>query len=129
MSKFKAGDKVRVIKASGEWYWYAARIGEVFTILDTDGIKSYFVKERPGSTVKEDDIELVSFEAVPCSNIEEAVLSLQSLLPDYGSTEIVITNSEIFVKSLGHRTFLCENAEVLEEVCKAVSYLTRQELT
>lgn len=57
----------------------------------------------------------------------DAVTHLQSLLSSYSDAQIVLSETEMFVNALG-KTFLCENAEVLEEVCKAVSYLTRQEL-
>ena len=33
--------------------WYANRIGDVFTV-DTEFEKSYYVKEYPGSVIKED---------------------------------------------------------------------------
>lgn len=38
-----------------------------------------------------------------------------------------LSETEMFVNALG-KTFLCENVEVLEEVCKVVIYLTRQEM-
>lgn len=58
----------------------------------------------------------------------EAVLHLQSMLEYVGDTKIIITEQEMFVESLG-KTFVCENVEVLEEVCKAVNYLSQQETT
>lgn len=58
----------------------------------------------------------------------EAVLHLQSMLEYVGDTKIIITEQEMFVESLG-KTFVCENAEVLEEVCKAVNCLSKQETT
>jgi hypothetical protein len=58
----------------------------------------------------------------------EAVLHLQSMLEYVGDTKIIITEQEMFVESLG-KTFVCENVEVLEEVCKAVNYLSKQETT
>jgi len=59
---------------------------------------------------------------------QQAILHLQSLVDLTGDdVGIIIRETEVFVNALG-KTFLCENVEVLEEVCKAVSYLTRQEL-
>lgn len=57
----------------------------------------------------------------------DAILHLQTLLDSYSDAQIVLSETEMFVNALG-KTFVCENVEVLEEVCKAVSYLTRQEL-
>lgn len=57
----------------------------------------------------------------------EAILHLQSLVDLTGDgVQIIIQENELFVKVFD-KTFYCENAEVLEEVCKAVSYLSRQE--
>ena len=59
---------------------------------------------------------------------QQAILHLQSLVDLTGDdVEIIIRENELFVKAFG-KQFYCENADVLEEVCKAVSYLTRQEL-
>ena len=58
----------------------------------------------------------------------EAVLHLQAMLEYTGGTKIIITEQEMFVESFG-KTFVCENVEVLEEVCKAVNYLSKQETT
>lgn len=58
----------------------------------------------------------------------EAVLHLQSMLEYVGDTKIIITEQEMFVEAMG-KTFVCENVEVLEEVCKAVNYLSQQETT
>lgn len=61
MSKFKAGDKVRVVKASLPSYWYADKIGEVFTITDVYGeySLSYRIKEYEAGLLQHGDIELV----------------------------------------------------------------------
>lgn len=58
----------------------------------------------------------------------EAVLHLQSMLEYVGDTKIIIAEQELFVEAMG-KTFVCENVEVLEEVCKAVNYLSKQETT
>lgn len=58
----------------------------------------------------------------------EAVLHLQSMLEYVGDTKIIIAEQELFVEAMG-KTFVCENVEVLEEVCKAVNYLSQQETT
>lgn len=129
MSKFKPGDKVRIIQASGDWYWYANRIGDTLTIDKYDGTQTgkYFVQENPGGTVLEKDIELAQ-EVNDNLTTLEAVLHLQAMLEYVGDTKIIITEQEMFVESFG-KTFVCENVEVLEEVCKAVNYLSQQETT
>lgn len=130
MSKFKAGDKVRIVKCSGEDAWYKNNIGELYTI-DTNTTtlhdrKYWYIVEKPNHTIFVNDIELELAVQEPITTID-AVTHLQSLLASYSDAQIVLSETEMFVKALG-KTFLCENAEVLEEVCKAVSYLTRQEL-
>lgn len=58
---------------------------------------------------------------------QDAILHLQSLLDLAGDgVQIVIQENEIFVKAFD-KTFYCETTEELDEVCKAVCYLSRQE--
>ena len=62
--KFKVGDKVRVTKALQSGFWYASKIGEVFTIKDTwffnpCEFNKYSVKEYEDAYLNECDIELV----------------------------------------------------------------------
>ena len=52
----------------------------------------------------------------------DAVTHLQSLLSSYSDAQIVLSETEMFVNALG-KTFLCENVEVLEEVCKGCKLL------
>ena len=131
MSKFKAGDKVRIVKCSGEDAWYKNNIGELYTI-DTNNTtlhdrKYWYIVEKPNHTIFVNDIELELAVQEPITTID-AVTYLQSLLASYSDAQIVLSETEMFVKALG-KTFVCENVEVLEEVCKAVCYLTRQEIT
>ena len=131
MSKFKTGDKVRIVKASYDWYWYADFIGHLYTIKAqcTSGKDaSYYVDERAEHTVLEKDIELELAVQESITTTIDAVTHLQSLLASYSDAQIVLSETGMFVKALG-KTFLCENDEVLEEVCKAVSYLSNQETT
>jgi len=128
--KFKPGDKVRIVKCSGEDVWYKNSIGELYTI-DTNTTtlherKYWYIVERPNHTIFVDDIELELVVQEPITTID-AVNLLQSLLTSYSDAQIVLSETEMFVNALD-KTFICENVEVLEEVCKAVSYLTRQEL-
>ena len=131
MSKFKAGDKVRIVKCSGEDAWYKNNIGELYTI-DTNNTtlhdrKYWYIVEKPNHTIFVNDIELELAVQEPITTID-AVTYLQSLLASYSDAQIVLSETEMFVKALG-KTFVCENEAVLEEVCKAVSYLSNQETT
>ena len=57
---FNVGDKVRIISSERYTYWYADRIGEVFTLICCDPFDSCWrVKESDG-WVDHSDIELVS---------------------------------------------------------------------
>lgn len=64
-NKFKAGDKVRIASCFSSSYWYADKIGEVFTILGPSEF-GYYVEEKlvgyATYSVKECDIELVRGE-------------------------------------------------------------------
>lgn len=131
MSKFKTGDKVRIVKCSGEDAWYKNNIGELYTI-DTNTTtlhdrKYWYIVEKPNHTIFVNDIELELAVHEPITTID-AVIHLQSLLASYSDAQIVLSETEMFVKALG-KTFVCENEAVLEEVCKAVSYLSNQETT
>lgn len=59
MSKFKSGDKVIVISAQLDTYWYADKIGEVFTLAEKTR-HDWHVVENPGGVIYENDIELAS---------------------------------------------------------------------
>lgn len=131
MSKFKTGDKVRIVKCYGTDAWYKNNIGELYTLDDNPTTlldrKYWYIVERPNHTIFVDDIELELAVQKPITTID-AILHLQTLLDRYSDAQVVLSENKMFIKALG-KTFLCENAEVLEEVvCKAVSYLTRQEL-
>lgn len=62
MSKFKAGDKVRIIKATNKSALYSNLIGNVYTLLykvtDTIQVGSWAVQEEVDWFIREDDIEL-----------------------------------------------------------------------
>ena len=60
MKQFKKGDKVKVVSAGRDTYWYADKIGQVFTLaeqLDREG--DWFTAEHSDCALGEDDIELV----------------------------------------------------------------------
>lgn len=139
MNKFKAGDRVRIVKCSGEDAWYRNNIGSVYTIGDnptTLHTRAYwYITERPTQTIFVNDLALVdgtSEQGVDMTKeltTVDAVLHLQSLVDLTGDdVQIIIQENELFVNAFD-KTFYCENAEVLEEVCKAISYLSRQETT
>ena len=59
MSKFKAGDKVRVVSVQSKGLWYADKIGKEFTVGSYTGGEFYLVEEAgPGIWAK--DLELVT---------------------------------------------------------------------
>lgn len=57
---FKIGDKVRVKSAELPTYWYASRIGEVFTLVEYDKSNDDWLVEEADAYLGVDDIELVS---------------------------------------------------------------------
>lgn len=131
MSKFKAGDKVCIVKCSGEDYWYKNNIGELYTI-DTKNTtlrdcKYWYIVEKPNHAIFVNDIELELAVQEPITT-EDAILHLQSLVDLTGDdVEIIIRENDLFVKAFG-KQFYCENADVLEEAAKAAAFLSRQEI-
>lgn len=145
MNKFKAGDKVKIAKCSGEDSWYRHHIGYEYTIGDNPTTlverKYWYTVEYPERTIFGNDIELVTTslekdivlvqkgeKEVPNSQTEDAILHLQSLVDLTGDdVEIIIRENELFVKAFG-KQFYCENADVLKEAVKAAAFLSRQEI-
>jgi hypothetical protein len=131
MSKFKTGDKVRIVKCCGEGAWYKNNIGELYTI-DTNtptlhDRKYWYIVEKPKHTIFVDDIELELAVQEPITT-EDAILRLQCLVDLTGDgVEIIIRENDLFVKAFD-KQFYCENADVLEEAAKAAAFLSRQEI-
>lgn len=132
MVKFKTGDRVRIIRGR-EDTWYNHHIGYEYTIAMNPTLHErvyWYINEKPYHTIHASDIELVTEGEQMTKEIttNEAVLHLQSLVDLTGdAVQIIIQENELFVKAFD-KTFYCESAEVLEEVCKAASYLSRQEM-
>lgn len=131
MNKFKAGDKVVVVRVSMPYYWYADKIGEVFTItgesMSMSGKVDYLIKERPTSTLLEKDIELYMKNTENTITTEDAILHLRGLLNYRVDSQIVIQVNSITVNAFD-KTFIAETAESLEKICNAVNFLATQEL-
>lgn len=133
MSKFKPGDKVRIIRGR-EGAWYNHHIGYEYTIaMNPTTLYErvyWYVNEMPNHTIHASDIELVTEGETMAKEITttEAVLHLQSLVDLTGDdVEIIIRENEMFVKAFG-KQFYCENTDVLEEAAKAAAFLSRQEI-
>lgn len=61
-SKFKAGDKVRLVKASKPKYWHIDMIGETFTLERKDKYLGWYLEGDNYNVLQEEDIELVQDE-------------------------------------------------------------------
>lgn len=61
MNKFKAGDKVKVVSAERDTYWYASKIGNTYTLKSFDG-EDWVVKEIDFGVFAACDLELVEDE-------------------------------------------------------------------
>lgn len=61
-NQFKAGDKVKIVKATLSSYWYADRIGDVFTLSSQIGNGDWRVVEDRDGCLSTRDIELVEDE-------------------------------------------------------------------
>ena len=151
MSKFNIGDVVKVINVTQTYTTYGSWAKQhelnlhafgILPLKNTEGVivtKGYHDSDPDflygididgyHYIVSEKGLELVN--AAICNKPTttlEAVLHIQSMLEYVGDTKIIITEQEMFVESFG-KTFVCENAEVLEKVCNAANYLSRQETT
>lgn len=130
MSKFKTGDKVRIVKASYDWYWYADCIGDLYTIKAqciSGKDASYYVDERAEHTVSEKDIELELVAQEPFTTVD-AVLHLQAMLDFSGDAQIVVTETQIFVNAFD-KCFLVDTPLNLDTIINAVGCLANQELS
>jgi len=131
MSKFKTGDKVRIVKCSGEDAWYKNNIGELYTI-DTNTTtlherKYWYIVERPNHTIFVDDIELELVAQEPFTTVD-AVLHLQAMLDFSGDAQIVVTETQIFVNAFD-KCFLVDTPSNLDTIINAVGCLANQELS
>jgi hypothetical protein len=61
MNKFKAGDKVKVVSAERDTYWYASKIGNIYTLKSLDG-EDWVVRETRFGVLAACDLELVENE-------------------------------------------------------------------
>lgn len=58
MSKFKAGDKVKIISCDKEYYWYVDKIGEIYTIVEYSFDTRCYTVEESKMSICENDLEL-----------------------------------------------------------------------
>ena len=134
MPKFKTGDRVRIIRGRDN-VWYKHHIGYECTIginpTTLHEREYWYLKEKPNYTVHASDIELVTEGEQMDKEIttDEAILQLQSLLDVCldDSVSIIIKPTKMSVKAFG-KEYAVANAEELEQVCKAVSYLSGMEI-
>lgn len=134
MPKFKTGDRVRIIRGR-EDTWYNHHIGYEYTIaMNPTTLHEpvyWYINEKPNHTIHVSDIELVTEGETMTKGIttNEAILQLQYLLDMCvdDSVSIIIKPSEMTVKTF-YREYAVANAEELEKVCKAVSYLSGMEV-
>lgn len=61
MKEFKAGDKVKVVSAERDTYWYASKIGNIYTLKSFDG-EDWVVRETDFGVFAACDLELVEDE-------------------------------------------------------------------
>lgn len=60
MSKFKTGDKVKIISCDKEGYWYVDKIGEIYTIVEYISDARCYSVEESKMSICENDLELAS---------------------------------------------------------------------
>ena len=62
MKQFEKGGKVKVVKATLNTYWYAEKVGQVFTLAKQLANGDWLTAEHSDCTLSKDDIELVQDE-------------------------------------------------------------------
>lgn len=108
---FKNGDKVRIKSAELPTYWYASRVGEIFTLLDNNEYDGDWIVSEFNGLVSVNDIELVlekglEFNPIYCrdrikeidslvESLEEERASLVQALEDEGLSLIEKINKQL----------------------------------
>lgn len=139
MSKFKAGDKVKVVKYTDENWYGRTYIGEEYTVsecYDTFvsvvelGSERYgfnpghleLVKAAP--EVKDAGINFKAAYDEEAMTTDLAVGQLTSLLGDaYDEVTISVSYKHICV-DWNNMAFVAETAKELEDICKAITLLS-----
>lgn len=124
MSKFKAGDKVKVVKfTDGNWY-DSSYLERQYTVLAcySSYVRVLELNDDEGIGFEPDHLELV--EAAKVTTTEDAILQLASLLGDaFSDITISIQYNSVTVdwNSMG---FVATDAKELEDICKAITLLS-----
>ncbi len=129
MSKFKSGDRVKVVKYTDD-NWYDERwFGKEYTVSKCyPGFVSVVEFNNETFGFEPSHVELVN-ETPSKLNVNEAVELLHGLLEDIYSTdvEIVLKHDSVRVNAFG-KTFLTGSEDSLEDICKAITLLSGAKL-
>lgn len=131
---YKVGDTVKIVSSRHSFQWYNTKINQEYKVSCVNASSWDYLLvnvdgEDKGVLLK--DIVLVQKgdKEVPNSQTEDAILQLQSLLDMCldENVSIIIKPTEMSVKTWC-REYAVANTEELEQVCKAVSYLSGMEI-
>ena len=129
MSKFKAGDIVKLVKTTDENWYGRTYIGEEYTVSDCyDTYVSVveFGSEKYG--FNPGHLELV--KAAPdviedkVTTTEDAILQLASLLGDAFSDITISIQYDSVTVDWNNMGFVATDAKELEDICKAITLLS-----
>ncbi len=129
MSKFKSGDRVKVVKYTDD-NWYDERwFGKEYTVSKCyHGFVSVVEFNDETFGFELGHVELVN-EAPSKLNINEAIELLQGLLEGIYATDVEIVLSPSSVKVVAmDRVFKADVVNSLEDICKSVVTLSGAEL-
>lgn len=137
---YKVGDTVKIVSSRHSFQWYNTKIGQEYKVscvdtsfwdyllVNVDGVdKGVLLKDIV--VVQKWEKEVPNPQTDNSMTTEDAILQLQSLLDMCldESVSIIIKPTEMSVKTWC-REYAVANAEELEQVCKAVSYLSGMEI-
>lgn len=112
--KFKQGDRVKVVSAGTSAYWYANKIGEIYTLNYRDAEGDWSVEEGNQDFIAEEDIVLVKDIVVTTSQFEYIGLAYGAVIRD---AEVVDDGNAYSFKLNGKNWYLYySQCEVLSDV-------------
>lgn len=130
MSKFKAGDKVKVVKFTGRNWYDSSYLERQYTVLAcySSYVRVLELNDDEGIGFEPDHLELVeaSSDVIEdkVTTTEDAILQLASLLGDVFSDITISIQYDSVTVDWNNMGFVATDAKELEDICKAITLLS-----
>ncbi len=130
MSKFKAGDKVKVVKYNDDnWYDSSSYLEQQYTVSACySSYVSVLELNDEGIGFEPDHLELVEAASDviedKVTTTEDAIIQLASLLGDAFSDITISIQYDSVTVDWNNMGFVATDAKELEDICKAVTLLS-----